>query len=63
MCVAFTILGGEGCLDTPFCDDIVQGVWTGNGEGDEDDVGLAVGEGPQAFVVFLSRRVPQRELN
>ena len=42
---------------------LTQGVWFGDGEGDEEDVRVWVGEAPQAVVGLLARRVPQVELD
>ena len=43
--------------------DVLERVGAVNGETDENDVGLGVGERSQAVVLFLSGRVPERELD
>lgn len=58
------MLGMEGGRrDVPFCADVLERVRARDGEGDEDDVRLGVGEGPQALVVFLPCGVPEGELD
>ena len=42
---------------------LTQGVWFSDGEGDEEDVRVGVGEAPQSVVGLLARRVPQVELD
>ena len=42
---------------------LTQGVRFSDGEGDEEDVRVGVGEAPQAVVGLLARRVPQVELD
>lgn len=42
----------------PFRCDVLERVSGGYGEGDEDDVSLAVGQWSQALVVFLACRIP-----
>jgi hypothetical protein len=43
--------------------DILERVWTINGEANEDDVGLGVGERPQSVVLLLSGSVPESKLD
>jgi len=48
-----------GAEDTYLVHDILERVRAVNGEADEYDVGLGVGEGPQAVVLLLAGRVPE----
>jgi len=47
-------------LRPPFLRDVRQTVWIVDGEADEDNVGVRVGQRSQSVVVLLSGRVPQR---
>ena len=42
---------------------IVERVGRVDGEADEDDVRVGVGEGAQTVVVFLASRIPESELD
>ena len=48
-------------LWTPLGGDVLEGGGTDDGEADEEDVSLRVGERAQPVVVLLARRVPQAE--
>ena len=50
-------------LGHPALGDVLEAVWAGHGEAEEDDVSVGVGERPQPVVVLLARRVPQRQLH
>lgn len=45
----------------PFPLDVVEGRRTGNGEADQEDIGLGVREWPKTIVVFLSGRIPKAQ--
>lgn len=42
---------------------VVQRVWGVDGEANEDDVRVGVGEGSQSVVVFLSSSIPEGQLD
>lgn len=42
---------------------VLQGVGAVDGEADEEEVGLGVGERTETVVFFLPRRIPKSELN
>ena len=44
-------------------EDVFKGVGAVDGEADEDEVGLRVGEGPQAVILLLAGGIPQRQLD
>ena len=46
-------------LGVPLLRDVLQAVRAVHGEAHQDDVGVRVGQGPQAVVVLLAGRVPQ----
>lgn len=48
-------------LWVPFVLDVLVGRGAGDGEADDEDVGLRVGERTEAIVLLLTRRVPQIE--
>lgn len=50
-------------LWNPLEGDVVEAVAVLNGEADDDDVGVRVRQRTKLFVVLLTGRVPQRELN
>ena len=50
-------------LWTPLGGDVLEGGGTDDGEADEEDVSLRVGERAQPVVVLLARRVPQGQLH
>lgn len=43
--------------------DVFERIGAVDGEADEDDVGLWVGQWPQSVVLLLSSRVPERQLD
>lgn len=43
--------------------DVVEGVGRVDSEADQDDMGIGVGERSETVVIFLSSRIPQRQLN
>ena len=47
----------------PLLEDVVEGVGVVEGEAHEDHVRVRVGERSKTIVVFLSGRVPQRQLH
>ena len=47
----------------PFRADVCEGIGTGDGKGDEDDVRLGVGQWSEALVVFLACGVPEGQLD
>ena len=50
-------------LRRPLLRDVLQAVGTVNGKAHEDNVGVGVGQRPETVVVFLTCRVPQRQLD
>lgn len=46
-----------------FVHDVFEGVGAVNCEADEEEVCFWIGEGPEAVVLFLSRGVPEGELD
>lgn len=42
---------------------VVERIRRVDGETDEDDVGVGVGKRSESVVVFLTRRIPQRQLD
>ena len=48
-------------LGEPLFSHVLEGGGGGDGEADEEDVGLRVGEGSQAVVVFLSGGIEEAE--
>lgn len=53
--------GGEIDEETHLGLDVIKGRWADDGEADEEDVGLGVGERPQSIVIFLARSIPESE--
>lgn len=49
----------RGC--TNLCADVIEGGWADDGEADEEDVGLRVGEGSESVIIFLPSSIPQTE--
>ena len=47
----------------PFLGDVLQAVWRVYAEAHEDDISVWVGERTQPVVVFLTRSVPECQLN
>ena len=45
----------------PLFADVLEGGWRRDGEADEEDVGLWVGEWTQAVVIFLSGGIEESE--
>jgi hypothetical protein len=43
--------------------DVVERVWGVDGEADENDVGVGVGERTETIVVLLTSGIPQGEFN
>jgi hypothetical protein len=50
-------------LGDPLFLDVVEGVGRVDGEADEDDVRVGVGERPQSVIIFLTGGIPQCELD
>lgn len=50
-------------LGVPLRPDIFKGCWVYQGEADEEDIRLWVGEWPQPVVVLLTGRIPQAEVD
>jgi hypothetical protein len=42
---------------------VVERIWRVNGEANENDVAVWVGERSQPVVIFLARRIPQGEFD
>lgn len=45
----------------PFLPHVLKRGWGSDGETDEEDIGLGVGEGAQAVVIFLSGGIEKTE--
>jgi len=58
-CVGAVVLN----LGDPFGANIFEGSGGDDGEADEEDVGLGIGEGSKTIVIFLSRSVPKTEID
>ena len=50
-------------LARPLFGDILKAVWVVDGEAEQQDIGVRVGERTQAVVVLLAGRVPQSQLH
>lgn len=48
-------------LREPFRFDVVEGGRADDGEADQEDVGLGIGEGSESVIIFLPRGVPESE--
>lgn len=48
------------CLFDPLVFDVLQGVRRVDCKGNEEYMGLGVGQRPQSLVVFLTRGIPER---
>ena len=45
------------------CADVVEGRWGDNGETDQEDISLWVGEWAQSIVILLTSSIPQTQAN
>lgn len=48
-------------LGKPFFADVLKGCWGGDGETDEEDIGLGIGQRSQTVIIFLSGSIEKSE--
>jgi hypothetical protein len=67
VCVTYQQDGHTGCvvldLGPPLALDVLEGVGRDDGEGDEEDVRLGIGQGAETVVVLLASCVPETEVH